>query len=144
MDEGKKALDQTILMLLSQHAVPDQATLIGLLAKEGCILTQGTLSRRLARLSVRKQGGRYQRVADLSHPAPPYSIAQSSPNLLVLRTHSGLGAALALRVDRHSVRGVAGTVAGEDALFIAIHGDSTMDEVQTQVEQVLGPPQSHL
>jgi len=55
-----------------------------------------------------------------------------------------LDAALALRVDRHSVRGIAGTVAGEDALFIAIHGDATMDDVQLQVEQVLGPPQPHL
>jgi arginine repressor len=37
-----------------QHSVPDQATLLALLSKEGYILTQGTLSRRLARLSIGK------------------------------------------------------------------------------------------
>jgi len=71
-------------------------------------------------------------------------VAQSSPNLLVLQTHHGLGQALAMRVDRNSVRGVVGTVAGEDALFIAIHGEVTLQEVQAQVELMLGPPQVRL
>ena len=144
MEAGRKAIDQTIQRLVSLHAVPDQAALIDLLAGEGFNLTQGTLSRRLARLSIRKRGGRYQRVATASHPLPPYTIAQSSPNLLVLQTHQGLGQALALRIDRHTVRGIAGTVAGEDALFIALHGDATAQSVQDQVIQVLGPPQTHI
>ena len=144
MEAGKRAIDQVILRLVSQQVVPDQASLLELLDGEGIKLTQGTLSRRLAKLSIRKRGGRYQRVAGTSHPAPPYAFAQSSPNLLVLQTHQGLGPALALRVDRNTVRGVAGTVAGEDALFIAIHGDSSLAEVQAQVEQVLGPASPHL
>jgi transcriptional regulator of arginine metabolism len=144
MEPGKRAIDQAILRLLAEHDVPDQATLLDLLAKAGFSLTQGTLSRRLARLSIRKRGGRYQRVPSSAQPAPPYSFAQSSPNLLVLQTHHGLGHALSLRVDRSSIRGAAGTVAGEDALFIAIHGDSTMDEVRAQVEQVLGPARNRI
>jgi transcriptional regulator of arginine metabolism len=144
MEAGKRAIDQAVLRLISQHAVPDQATLLTLLADEGIKLTQGTLSRRLARLSIRKRSGRYQRVVNTSQPIPPYSVAQSSPNLLVLQTHHGLGQALAMRVDRNSVRGVVGTVAGEDALFIAIHGEVTLQEVQAQVELMLGPPQVRL
>lgn len=141
MEAGKRTIDQAIQRLVSQQAIPDQATLLALLAKDGHRLTQGTLSRRLARLSILKRGGRYQKVANAAHPAPPYSVVQSSPNLLVLQTQQGMGQALALRVDRNTVQGVVGTVAGEDALFIAIHGDSSLQEVQDRVAQVLGPPQ---
>jgi len=144
IESGKRIIDQVILRLLAEHAVPDQATLLDLLAKDGYALTQGTLSRRLARLSIRKRGGRYQRVPSAAQPPPPYAFVPSAPNLLVLQTHQGLGQALALRVDRTTIRGVAGTVAGEDALFIAIHGDSSLEEVQKEVEQVLGPPRARI
>lgn len=141
MEAGKKAIDQAIQRLVVQHPVADQATLLELLALEGFHLTQGTLSRRLARLSIRKRDGRYQRVATSPLPVPPYSVAPSSPNLLVLTTLHGLGPALAQRVDRSSLRGVAGTLAGEDSLFIAVQAGTNLQDVQTQVEQLLGPPQ---
>jgi len=144
IESGKRVIDQVILRILAEHAVPDQATLLDLLAKDGFALTQGSLSRRLARLSIRKRGGRYQRVPSANQPPPPYALAPSAPNLLVLQTHRGLGQALALRVDRTIVKGVAGIVAGEDALFIAIHGESSLEEVQREVEQVLGPPRARL
>ena len=144
LEAGKRAIDQAIQRLVSQHSVPDQAALIALLTDEGFNLTQGTLSRRLARLSIRKREGRYQRVATTAMPIPPYAIAKSSPNLLVLQTHPGLGQALALRIDRNTVRGIAGTVAGEDALLIAIHSDALLQDVQDQVVQVLGPPMARL
>ncbi|BDU73834.1 arginine repressor [Mesoterricola silvestris] len=143
IETGKRAIDQVILRLLAEHAVPDQATLLELLASDGFALTQGTLSRRLARLSIRKRGGRYQRVPSATQPAPPYACVPSSPHLLVLQTHHGLGHALALRVDR-TLKGVAGTVAGEDALFVAIHMDSSLEEVRKEVEQVLGPPRARI
>ena len=144
MEAGKRSVDQAIQRLVSQQSIPDQATLLALLAADGYQLTQGTLSRRLARLSILKRGGRYQKVASFAHPAPPYAVAQSSPNLLVLQTQQGMGQALALRVDRNTVPGVVGTVAGEDALFIAIHGDSSLQEVQDRVALVLGPPLAQL
>jgi transcriptional regulator of arginine metabolism len=141
MEEGRKNIDKAILRLVSTSAIPDQAALIGLLGREGFPITQGTLSRRLAKLSVRKVNGRYQRVASPSHPIPPYAIAPSTPNLLVLQTQVGLGPALAQRIDRTTLRGVAGTVAGEDTLFIAIHSEASLEDVRDQLEEVLGPPQ---
>lgn len=144
MDSGKKAIDQAILRLTSQNTVPDQATLLALLAREGFSLTQGTLSRRLAKLSVRKKHGRYQRVSGSAQVPPPYALAPAAPNLLVLQTHHGLGPALAQRVDRSTLRGVAGTVAGEDSLFVALHGGCTLEEVAAQLEELLGAPQEKI
>lgn len=144
MNAVKKALDQAIIKLVSGQPVADQASLIRLLADEGFHLTQGTLSRRMARLSIRKRGGRYQRVPTGSVPAPGYTFAQSSPNLLVLQTHPGHGPSLAQHVDRTLVPGIAGTVVGEDSMFIAIHLHASQEEVQAQVAAILGPPMTHL
>jgi transcriptional regulator of arginine metabolism len=135
------SLDQAILRLITSHEVPDQATLLELLAKEEFQLTQGTLSRRLSKLSVQKREGRYQRVIPQDHPLPPYSLMEAPPNLLVLQTGPGFGMALAIRVDRSVVPGVAGTLAGEDTLFVAVAKDSSLAEVRAQLERVLGAPQ---
>ena len=138
---GKMSLDQAILRVIAGHDVPDQATLLVLLGQEGFSLTQGTLSRRLGKLSIQKRDGKYRRVIPQDHPLPPYTLVESPPNLLILQTGPGLGMALAIRVDRSSAPGVAGTLAGEDTLFISVAKDATLAEVRAQVERILGPPQ---
>ena len=138
---GKMSLDQAILTLIVAQEVPDQATLLGLLAKEGFQLTQGTLSRRLARLSVQKREGRYQRVIPHDHPRPPYSVWEAPPNLLMLRTGPGFGMALGIRVDRSDVPGVAGTIAGEDTLLVAVSHGHSLAQVRERLEKILGPAQ---
>ncbi len=138
---GRMSLDQAILRLIASHDVPDQATLLTLLAQEDFKLTQGTLSRRLAKLSVQKREGRYERVIPRDHPLPPYSLTEAPPNLLVLQTGPGLGMALAIRVDRTVVPGVAGTLAGEDTLFVAVAKGSSLAEVRAHLERILGAPQ---
>lgn len=136
---GDLSLDQAILQLILQHEVPDQASLIRLLAEDGFRLTQGTLSRRLAKLNVEKRKGRYQRVIPADHPFPAYSVLESPPNLLVLQTGPGLGMALAIRVDRSSVPGIAGTIAGEDTLLVIAAKGATLDELKGRLAEVLGP-----
>lgn len=137
----RMSLDQAILRLIAHHEVPDQARLLHLLEAEGFKLTQGTLSRRLAKLSVQKRDGHYQRVIPRDHPLPPYAMIESPPNLLVLQTGPGFGMALAIRVDRSLVPGVAGTLAGEDTLFVAVEAGTSLAEVRARLEKVLGPPQ---
>jgi transcriptional regulator of arginine metabolism len=141
MHRNTLALDQDLLRLLVQHEIPDQATLLRLLAEEGVHITQGTLSRRLQRLCVQKRDGRYRRVLPADHPLPPYTLVESPPNLLVLQAGPGSGMALAIRVDRSHLPGVAGTIAGEDTLFVAVARDATLEEVRLRLEQALGPPQ---
>jgi transcriptional regulator of arginine metabolism len=141
MSIGKMSLDQTILHLITLQPVPDQASLLRLLAQEGHRLTQGTLSRRLTKLSVQKREGRYQRVIPQDHPMPPYSLTEAPPNLLMLQTGPGLGMALGIRIDRSHVPGVAGTIAGEDTLLIAIARGYELTDVRGRVEKLLGPPQ---
>lgn len=139
---GDLSLDQAILQLILQHEVPDQASLLRLLAEDGFKLTQGTLSRRLAKLNVEKRKGRYQRVIPEDHPFPAYAVVDSPPNLLVLQTGPGLGMALAIRVDRSSVPGIAGTIAGEDTLLVIAAKGATLEELKGRLAEVLGPPEA--
>lgn len=139
MQRNAVAMDQTLLRLVVQNEVPDQATLLDLLAAEGVSITQGTLSRRLQKLSVQKRDGRYQRVVPVDHPLPSYTMHDSPPNMIVLQTGPGFGMVLAVRVDRSNIQGVAGTIAGEDTLFVAIERGTTLEEMRARLEQVLGP-----
>ena len=134
------SLDQAIQHVIAHHEIQDQSTFLALLAKEGFHLTQGTLSRRLAKLNIGKWEGRYVRVIPRDLPRPPYSIIESPPNLLVLNTGPGFSVALAIRLDRHAVPGIAGTLAGENTVFVALSGDRPMEEVSRDLVKLLGPP----
>lgn len=136
---GKMSLDQAILHIIGKQAVPDQASLLLHLQEFGFQMTQGTLSRRLAKLSVQKKDGRYERVIPENHPMPPYQMLESPPNLLILQTGPNYGMALAIRVDRSKIPGVAGTLAGEDTLFIALKAGAQMNEIKAHIEAILGP-----
>ena len=141
MPIGKMSLDQAILHLVGNQRIPDQATMLDLLARDGFQLTQGTLSRRLAKLSVQKRDGCYQRVIPHNHPLPAYTMVDSPPNLLLLQTGPGFGMALGIRVDRSNVEGVAGTIAGEDTLLVAVARGHELAEIRSRIEYVLGPSQ---
>ena len=140
MPDPKPTLDQAILMLIERHPVPDQASLIELLAQTGHRTSQGSISRRLARLSVQKRDGSYRRVIPENHPLPAYSLVESPPNLLVLRAGPSFGMALAIRLDRSRIPGIAGTVAGEDTLLVILEAGTTLAEARARIVDILGPP----
>ena len=116
----RMSLDQAILRLIAQHSVPDQATLLRLLDQEGFQLTQGPLSRRLAKLSVQKRDGHYMRVIPRDHPLPPYTLTEAPPNLIVLQTKqawvSRRESGERLRVSR------TGELQGQASLALATEG----------------------
>jgi transcriptional regulator of arginine metabolism len=132
-------LDEAILRLLETHEISDQAVLQRLLAAEGHAPSQSTLSRHLKRLSIQKVGGRYQHVEPVVPELPRITVLEAPPNLLVLKTAPGYAQAVAVRLDRMpDIPGLAGTVAGDDTIFIAVTDPSLLAEVRGQVEELLG------
>lgn len=123
-------LDQTIVRLVEDGTVTDQAQFLALLKERGFFLTQPTLSRHLKKLSVMKRDGRYQRVETGTAEVPPYSLALAPPNLLVLKTRPGHAQLVGFRLDAAHVTGLVGTVAGDDTVFIAVNGDLAKAEEQ--------------
>ena len=111
-------LDADLQTLLANELIADQSELLAALAARGHVLTQSTLSRKLKVLGYQKQDGRY------TQPGVPgfklVSVTLVAPNLLVLRTAPGFAGALAVRLDAHPLPGQAGTVAGDDTVFVAV------------------------
>ena len=131
--------DQAILRLLEKHELSDQAELLKLLAKQGHALTQSTLSRHLKKLGVVKREGRYQRVEMAERELPETRITDAPPNLLVLRTAQGFAPALAYILDEKLPSSlVAGTVAGEDTVFVALADLTRIAETKAALKRILG------
>ena len=138
----KTARHQRIVALLGQHAVHSQHQLVELLANDGVTVTQATLSRDLDELgAVRVRGGEgtllYAVPAEGGDSTPrPGSdettafdrlskrlgellvSAESSANLVVLRTPPGGAHFLASAVDHSVLRSVIGTIAGDDTVLL--------------------------
>jgi len=124
---------QTIAKLIGKHPVTSQPQLVDLLATEGILATQTTVSRDLEDLGavkVRVPGG------ETVYAIPEYEPARlapedhlrrvmgewvaevrSSANLVVLRTPPGCAHVVASALDRSNLPGILGTVAGDDTLM---------------------------
>lgn len=111
-------LDQTLLELISNDRIADQFELQAALAKAGKVVSQPTLSRHLTRLGITKRNGRYVSPGDGSPGAT--AVLSAPPNLIVLRTKPGFANAVAAVLDHQPLPGQAGTIAGDDTVFIAL------------------------
>ncbi|MBI1377439.1 MAG: arginine repressor [Frankiales bacterium] len=138
----KNARRARIVDLLEHHAVPNQARLAELLAADGVSVTQATLSRDLDDLGATKvpgpdgslvyavpgQGGDASPVAAVADEAAVARLARvasevlvsadSSANLVVLRTPPGAAQFLASAIDHTVLPTVLGTVAGDDTVLL--------------------------
>ena len=138
----KVARHARILELLEHHAVPSQARLADLLAADGLAVTQATLSRDLDEIGAVKvvaedgvavyaapgQGGDPALVAAVGDEAAATRLARvcgevlvsadSSANLVVLRTPPGAAQYLASVIDHTVLPSVIGTVAGDDTVLL--------------------------
>lgn len=112
-------VDEAILQLVRDGEIGDQASLRQLLQEQGHALTQPTLSRHLKRLNVRKELGVYRHLETPTVNVPDYTLLAVGPNLIVLHTRPGHAQALAVLLDSKGVSGIAGTVAGDDTVFVA-------------------------
>jgi transcriptional regulator of arginine metabolism len=138
----KSARQQLVVDLLAGHEVRSQTELAELLADNGVVVTQATLSRDLVELdAVKVRAGSGALVyavpaegGDRS-PAPPRETAAShqrlahwceellvsaeaSANLVVLRTPPGGANFLASALDKADLGDVLGSIAGDDTVVV--------------------------
>jgi transcriptional regulator of arginine metabolism len=140
----RAARHRLIVELLGRHSVGSQSALLGLLASEGFVVTQATLSRDLDELAATKiagpngemvyvvpaEGGDSRPVAPDPDPtARLVKVAQDvlvgidhSGNIVILRTPPGGAQYLASAIDRSSFPDVIGTVAGDDTVLLVTRG----------------------
>jgi transcriptional regulator of arginine metabolism len=130
---AKAQRQHKIAVLVGKHQITSQPQLVELLADEGIVATQATVSRDLDDLGavkVRVPGGEPvyaipefepERVAPQEHLRRVLSdwVAEvhSSGNLVVVRTPPGCAHVVGSALDRAGVPGLLGTVAGDDTLL---------------------------
>jgi transcriptional regulator of arginine metabolism len=130
-------LDAAILRHLAQRDIAEQAELLGLLQGEGFDLTVSTLSRHLKKLQVRKESGRYQLPRRSRQAPPPFSVRKAPPSLVILKTDPGFAQAMALALDQAGLPSLAGTIAGDDTIFLAPNDVTLLDRLELEVRERL-------
>ena len=147
--QGRQA---RIAELLAEHAVRSQAELLGLLAEDGITVTQATLSRDL--IDLRAERVRVGRTLVYAVPGeggdrtPRAAVAaaelddrlrrlceellvtaESSAQLVIVRTPPGAAGYLASAVDHARLPEVLGSIAGDDTVMIITAGEEAAGEL---------------
>ena len=114
-----------LAQIIMQDDYSTQLGLVQALESAGFLVNQGTVSRELKRIGVRKVGGIYRLGSRMKHGVPIHSISvTSNGNLVVLKTQPAFASVLAHRIDSASIPGVLGTIAGDDTVFAALFDHS--------------------
>ncbi len=131
-----------IVRILRSGLVRKQAELVRLLKKEGHAATQSSISRDLRDLGVLKASGRYALPPDeLTRANGDFgSLAQfvrelrsAGPSITVLRTTIGAAQSVAVAIDKAQWPEVAGTLSGDDTIFIATANQRAQTELVSRL-----------
>ncbi len=151
---AKAQRQHRIVRLLEQQSVASQGELVELLAADGIVATQATVSRDLEDLGavkVRVPGGEMvSAVPELSRDrlAPEDHLRRvladwvvqvaHSGNLVVVQTPPGCAHVVGSAIDRSGVDGVLGTVAGDDTLLLVAEERTGGAKVAKKISALAG------
>ena len=150
---GKPQRQHRIARLLEEQAISSQVQLVELLASDGVVATQATVSRDLEELGavkVRMPGGEtvYAVPQFEERPAPEEQLKRvfgewvvevaHSGNLVVLRTPPGSAHVVGSAIDRAGLPSVLGTVAGDDTLLVVVSERTGGEKVARRLSDLAG------
>ena len=136
-----------ILRLVDDQELSTQADVVRALRNEGLDAVQATVSRDIAQLGlakVRADNGRLvyarpgsadlDRISELSAALRRWATGvEPTESLVVVRTPPGHANALAHAFDTAALPDVAGCIAGDDTIFLAVREGSSAAEVAQQL-----------
>jgi transcriptional regulator of arginine metabolism len=144
---------ETITRIVRARPVATQFELLDVLHRRGVAVNQATLSRDLAEVGIRKSGGRYvlpettEAVAEPSGASPLAPMVQRfaicGPHMIVIRTDVGQAQAIAVAIDRADEPAFAGTLAGDDTIFVATKNRRTQAVALRRLRQWFGDKHEH-
>lgn len=145
-DPSPRIRREAIRRLLRTRIVSTQEELRALLAEEGFDVTQATLSRDLSRLGAKRvplaAGGSAYELDGLEPVDPEEALravagsvllVDDTDALVVVHTPPGAAPSVALALDQSRLDGVAGTIAGDDTIFIAPEKGTTPGDVADEL-----------
>lgn len=147
-DRRKRQLK--ILELISTRTLRTQEEVAAALAEEGWSVTQSSVSRDIAALRLVKVNGTYRRPVVVARPADDpdlrriaealIGVETAGECLLVLRTPPGEASPVGAALDRLAWAGVAGTIAGDDTIFVAARDAAAQRAVLRELRKIAALP----
>ena len=147
----KSGRQRAIVEIIAQQEVETQFQLLQSLEERGIKSTQATLSRDIKELRLIKElspSGKY-RYALPASPEPDgteqrlrtifkesvlsYDVAQ---NLFIVRTLPGLASAACSAIDAMQIKGLVGTLAGDDTAFLAMRSEEDARALFHEIEML--------
>jgi transcriptional regulator of arginine metabolism len=134
-----------IVRILRAGLVRKQEDLVRLLKKEGHEVTQSSVSRDLRDMGVLKASGRYVLPPDeviRTHGNFEAlvqfvrELRRAGPSLTILKTTIGAAQSVAVAIDKAEWPEVAGTISGDDTIFIATANSRAQDELLGRLQSI--------
>jgi transcriptional regulator of arginine metabolism len=138
-----------ILEIVSSEPVWTQAELRRKLARRGVHVTQATVSRDIEELGLAKTREGYRlpeaRMAPSAPPQPALATVlkefvrdvRDAGNLVIVRTHPGTAHTVGVALDGVPWPEIAGTVAGDDTIFVATHNPRIAARLRKKLQDQL-------
>ena len=146
----KSKRHQKILELIESNAVDTQEELLRLLRENGYEVTQATVSRDIKELRLVKTAandGKYQYSVSASKPRPDmssqfytffnksvYSVDHCK-NFVVVKCHTGMANAVCEMLDAMEIKGIVGTLSGDNTFFVMIREDQLAEELAEELSK---------
>lgn len=147
----KSKRQEVLLQLIREHRVETQDELRTLLAENGYLVTQGTISRDIRETRIVKTAGEdgrsYYRQQPLAEQEPDTFISilrqaarsvEAAGNLVVVKTYTGMGSAVGAAVDAMQQVDCVGTLAGDDTLLVIARDADAATAICTLLNRLLG------
>ncbi|HCC02656.1 MAG TPA: arginine repressor [Ruminococcaceae bacterium] len=141
-----------ILELISQSNIDTQEELLRRLRNSGFEVTQATVSRDIKELRLVKTlsaDGQYRystgKEDDPDVSSKFYSLLRTSSesikcagNLVIIKTLSGMAQGICAAMDTMNWESVAGTIAGDDTIFVAVRSEHAAQQLAAELNRMMG------
>lgn len=139
-----------ILDLINEYSIETQEELLSRLKEKGYNVTQATVSRDIKELRILKtlsNDGRYRYSSYSQNDAQEAGgnsfinravvSVKCAQNIVVIKTLAGMANAICASIDSVDFKGVIGTIAGDDTIFIVCGDNKKADEFVFQIKKYL-------
>ena len=145
----KKGRHEAIIELIRNNDIENQSELAFRLQEKGYDVTQATVSRDIQKLNlikVKSNGKfKYAVVESAGNFSEKYvkiicetiKSLDVAKNILVVKTQSGMAMATAAALDGLSLEEIVGSLAGDDAIFIATKSDDNAMLLKNKIEVLM-------
>ncbi len=145
----KSSRHEKILEIINRQPIETQDELLEALSREGCKVTQATISRDIKNLRLVKtlgSDGRYRYTASQDNSVDIRSSfshllitsvlsIDRAQNIVVVKTLGGMANALCAALDSMGNHAIVGTLAGDDTIFIACRENDDASQLMEYLKQ---------